>query len=246
MEPVDKPTYWDHDALSVEDRRSRAKRNREESQCVDESDLIENEKEDDEGEDDVPIFQTLAKRTTYGEQEAAKLGDQAVGAKVSRKFGKLGLFTGEVVGFDKDNSLYSVEYVDGDREDFDEAEYLFAFDLYQSNERSAHYNDSASDDDGFTLDESDCEDSPKPKRVTKKRTKPLGNLTDVKRECVAGKELSTMTDVAGKELSTMTDCEDSPKPKRVTKKRTKLLGNLTDVKREYVAGKEQSKAILAK
>ncbi len=39
-----------------------------------------------------------------------------------------------------------VDEDDGDLEDFDEGEYLFAYDLYRNNERSENYEESASDD----------------------------------------------------------------------------------------------------
>jgi hypothetical protein len=106
-----------------------------------------------------------------------------LGLRCLASLGSLDFSLGRLSGLTRmTDSLYSIKYADGDREDLDEAEYLFAFDLYQSNERSENYNDSASEDDGFTLNETDCEESPKPRRVIKHRTKVLANLTDVKRK----------------------------------------------------------------
>ncbi len=72
---------------------------------------------------------------------------------------------------------------------------MFAYDLYHNKERSENYDDdSTSDDDGFKLEESDCDEQPLPKKAPKKITKQLHNLTDVKCNCVVGRKLSTMSD----------------------------------------------------
>ncbi len=68
---------------------------------------------------------------------------------MSRKCGKLGLFTGKVVSYDEDDDLYLIQYTDGDLEDFDETEYLFIYDLYRDNKRKPDNEDSASDGDTY-------------------------------------------------------------------------------------------------
>ena len=60
-------------------------------------------------------------------------GLEAIGALVCRDFGKDGFFVGTVVGFDFDvhgDSLYCVEYNDGDKEDLDQEEFNYAYALH--------------------------------------------------------------------------------------------------------------------
>ena len=62
------------------------------------------------------------------------LGDGAVGARVAREFGNLGVFTGTVNRVKHGKSkrartLYHVTYDDGDEEDLDEEEFQYAFEL---------------------------------------------------------------------------------------------------------------------
>ena len=65
------------------------------------------------------------------------LGDGAVGGKVARDFGDLGVFHGTVRrvkhGKTKGNgTLYHIIYDDGDSEDLDEGEFQYAFELYNA------------------------------------------------------------------------------------------------------------------
>ena len=61
-------------------------------------------------------------------------GDGAVGARVAREFGNLGVFTGTVTSVKHGKSkrvgtLYHVTYDDGDAEDLDADEFQYAFEL---------------------------------------------------------------------------------------------------------------------
>ena len=90
---------------------------------------------DSEG-DEVPIFQTLARALKEpSEQESVKHKD--VGMKIARDFGKKGFFGGQVVAVeyesedvDKNEDIYVVEYTDGDREDMNKEELVYANDFY--------------------------------------------------------------------------------------------------------------------
>jgi len=60
-------------------------------------------------------------------------GLEAVGFDVCRDFGQDGFFEGTVVGFEFDaqgDSLYCIEYTDGDKEDLDQEEFNYAYALH--------------------------------------------------------------------------------------------------------------------
>ncbi len=124
-----------------------------------EDDDIPNSLHDDDEE--VPIPNTLSTHTSKHHLLPPKLGEKAVSIKVSRKFGKLGIFTGKVVAYDNEDALYSIQYTDGDVEDFDEGEYLS-----ETKKKKQNY-DSASDDDFYTVGEKRQTKSPSSKNSCK-------------------------------------------------------------------------------
>jgi len=68
---------------------------------------------------------------------AQKNGLEAIGSLVCRDFGEDGIFVGTVLSFDFDeegNSLYGVGYTDGDKEDPEQEECIFAYSLQLTRE----------------------------------------------------------------------------------------------------------------
>ncbi len=87
---------------------------------------------DSEG-DEVPIKETIQTKTHTPELVQYK----DIGMKVARDFGKKGVFLGEIVAveydsedIDKVEDIYVVKYTDGDRDDMDKDEVLYANEFY--------------------------------------------------------------------------------------------------------------------
>ena len=74
---------------------------------------------DNDSEDDSPIVLTLNK-------DQPKFGLLSIGTQVMKQF-ETGLFTGTVKAYFKTENLYKIEYSDGDVEDYDKAEYIYAY-----------------------------------------------------------------------------------------------------------------------
>ena len=78
-------------------------------------------------------------------------GLDAIGSHVCRDFGKDGFFVGTIVDFDfdgKGDSLYCVEYTDGDKEDLDQEEFNYAYALHLRREGWDTLDDDLSHSDG--------------------------------------------------------------------------------------------------
>ena len=74
-----------------------------------------------DSDDERPIVQTLNK-------DQPKFGLLSIGTEVMKQF-ESGLFIGTVKGYFKKEDLYKIEYSDGDIEDYDKAEYIYAYQL---------------------------------------------------------------------------------------------------------------------
>ena len=74
-----------------------------------------------DSDDERPIVQTLNK-------DQPKFGLLSIGTEVMKQF-ETGLFIGTVKGYFKKEDLYKIEYSDGDVEDYDKAEYIYAYQL---------------------------------------------------------------------------------------------------------------------
>ena len=88
-----------------------------------------------------------------------------VGIKVSRDFGKAGIFHGEVKAVEYDSAdeekvepIYVIEYTDGDREDFDQEQLRYGRELF---DKVVHANDEGSN----VTSGSDEEESYRPPKV---------------------------------------------------------------------------------
>ncbi len=119
---------------------------------------------------------------------------KGIGTKISRQFADLGLFTGKVVAYNSDTHLYSIEYTDGDVEDFDEEQRLLASHLYWDNKNGGS-DISAAEEEAYSEDDTDSDDCKPRRKKSLPRTTKRDNL-DVSSTCVAGKELATMSDAA--------------------------------------------------
>jgi hypothetical protein len=74
-----------------------------------------------ESEDERPIVETLNKAQP-------KFGLLSIGTEVMKQF-ESGLFVGTVKAYAKKEDLYKIEYSDGDREEYDKAEFIEAYQL---------------------------------------------------------------------------------------------------------------------
>ncbi len=74
-----------------------------------------------ESEDDMPIVQTLNKAQP-------KFGLLSIGTEVMKQF-ESDLFVGTVKAYVKKEDLYKIEYSDGDREEYDKEEFIYAYQL---------------------------------------------------------------------------------------------------------------------
>jgi hypothetical protein len=123
--------------------------------------------------------------------------------KVAQKFGKRGVFTGEITAYSAVDDLYTVSYTEGDAEEFDEAEYLAAVHLFRVNKRnkeeaedsanlSSVEEDASPSEAELSSDSSD--DKPKARqRKPHKKKLPPDNISSVTNTSVAGKEMATMS-----------------------------------------------------
>jgi hypothetical protein len=105
---------------------------------------------DDSEDDNIPIAQTRHKDkvTVVVEEEVSsedgtvmpetgvlmtpKLGLLGRGTEVMRQFDE-GLFVGTVQSYDRKTDLYKILYSDGDGEDMDQKEYVYAYQLTMAN-----------------------------------------------------------------------------------------------------------------
>ncbi len=146
---------------------------------------------DSEG-DDVPILQTMNSKTGV-EKEVIPDGQAAVGAGIARFFGKdLGVFKGQVVRVEavRRRHMYHVKYEDGDSEDFDQDEYIYAYAMRKAVDRGKsddyeHLENVDLGDDGSSSVEGS---SPKcPTTSGKRIRKPKGKKGDGVKQVVTKK-----------------------------------------------------------
>ena len=81
-------------------------------------------------EEHIPIAETLQSNEESTAPSTVimtpKLGLLGIGTEVMRQF-SAGLFMGTVQSYNSKDGLYKIEYTDGDREDMDEPEYIYAY-----------------------------------------------------------------------------------------------------------------------
>ena len=84
-------------------------------------------------EDDIPIVNQIQAQTN----EEGLVKHKDVGMNIARDFGKKGVFLGKVVAVeydsedvDKNEDIFVVEYTDGDREDMNKEELVYANEFY--------------------------------------------------------------------------------------------------------------------
>jgi hypothetical protein len=126
---------------------------------------------DDCEEDNIPIAQTRTKEKATdiveeevssddelllpetGVQMSPKMGLLGIGTEVMRQFDE-GLFTGTVQSYDRKTNLYKILYSDGDGEDVEEDEYVYAYQLAMANGGDANdlsSRDSADEESAYQL-----------------------------------------------------------------------------------------------
>ena len=199
IEPVVKATHWDI-SLPTEERRAKAKRLTVQELTGD-SESSKASSEDAES-DNEPIWKSGF---------STKLAANAIGLKVARKIGKRGVLTGEIIAYNVAVNKYTVVYSDGDAQDYNEAEYLRGVHLYRDQKRKKE----EAEDDLFPVEEfastseadissgSDSSEEKPVRRQRKPRKKklPPDNISSVKSESVAGKEMVTMSATAIHEVN---------------------------------------------
>ena len=82
-----------------------------------------------EGSDNDEDYTTLP---DTNEKMSPKLGLLGIGTEVMKQFDD-GLFVGTVQSYNRKDSLYEIKYSDGDMEDMDEEEYVYAYQLALAN-----------------------------------------------------------------------------------------------------------------
>jgi hypothetical protein len=108
-----------------------------------------------------PVLETTNKKNRNARRSTANM----VGTKVSRDFGRKGIFHGEVIAVEYDSEdqdkvepIYVVEYTDGDKEDFDAEQLRYDQDLF--------YKVVLANDEGCNISSgSDEEESYRPPKV---------------------------------------------------------------------------------
>ncbi len=107
-------------------------------------------------DDNIPIAQTLDSDEEFTAPSTVitpKLGLLCIGTEVMRQF-DAGLFLGTVQAFNSKDGLYKIQYSDGDREDMDEAEFIYAYQLALDNGGDANdlsSRDSAEEESAYIL-----------------------------------------------------------------------------------------------
>jgi hypothetical protein len=92
-------------------------------------------------------------QTDTNEKMTPKLGLLGIGTEVMRQFDE-GLFVGTVQSYDRKDKLYTILYSDGDKEDMDEEEYVYAYQLALTNGGDANDHssrDSADEESAYQL-----------------------------------------------------------------------------------------------
>ena len=197
VEPVVKATYWDT-SLPTEERRAKAKRLTVQ-ELHGEGDSSEASSSEVES-DNQPICKSGF---------STKLATNAIGLKVARKIGRGAVMTGEITAYNVDVNKYTVLYSDGDAHSttyYDEAEYLKAVHLYRDLKRKKEEAEdhlfpvedlASSSEAGISSGSDSSEKKPlQRKRKPRKNKLPPDNISSVKSESVAGKELVTMSATA--------------------------------------------------
>ena len=108
-------------------------------------------------EENIPIAETLQSNEESTAPSTVimtpKLGLLGIGTEVMRQF-SAGLFLGTVQSYNSKDGLYKIEYTDGDREDMDEPEYIYAYQLALDNGGDANdlsSRDSADEESAYQL-----------------------------------------------------------------------------------------------
>ena len=111
---------------------------------------------DSDEDDNIPIAETLDSDEDFTAPTSVmtpKLGLLGIGTEVMRQF-DAGLFLGTVISFNSKDGLYKIEYTDGDREDMDEPEFIYAYQLALDNggdEKDLSSRDSADEESAYIL-----------------------------------------------------------------------------------------------
>ena len=115
---------------------------------VAEDSVIEIAEDSDGSEDNIPFSELKEKMVAErvglhsdeedtqlpdtNERMTPKLGLLGIGTEVMKQF-DAGLFVGTVISYDRKDKLYKISYSDGDKEDMDEDEYMYAYQLALAN-----------------------------------------------------------------------------------------------------------------
>ncbi len=142
-----------------------------ETVCEAEQEVVEVQDSEDSEDDNIPVAQTIlkdkgkvqAEDVVSSEEETQrpeteeflcpKLGLLGIGTEVMRKF-DAGLFSGTVQSYDRKTDLYKILYSDGDGEDMDYNEYVYAYQLAIANGGDANdlsSRDSAEEESAYQL-----------------------------------------------------------------------------------------------
>ena len=148
---------------------------------VAEDSVIEIAEDSDGSEDNIPFSElkekiVAEKKGLYSDEEdtqlpdtnekqTPKLGLLGIGTEVMRQF-DAGLFVGTVHSYDRKDKLYKILYSDGDMEDMDETEYVYAYRLALANGGDAN-----------DLSSCDSADEESAYQLPKKKVKTIYHLT---------------------------------------------------------------------
>jgi hypothetical protein len=186
-------------------------------------------------EDSLPISQTLTKTTEIltnedevkenNETVAAPVGDKAIGEKIARDFGELGVFRGYVykVETERGRHYYNVKYEDEDMEEWDESQYIYGRELRQSFDtgqcnviregREEHGDCSSGDESIYSADREERELQNKKRRRSKPTPKKLETIDAEAVTRLGGKK--TMMSETFQKLTPISQdkvCADMQKP----------------------------------
>jgi hypothetical protein len=107
--------------LSAIERRATVTESKAEEKRDEHSEVLPQAESGADLHDDMPIVKTLA-------EGQPKFGLLSIGTEVMRQFDS-GLFHGTVRSYDKKEDLYKIDFSDGDVEDFDKEEFIYAYEL---------------------------------------------------------------------------------------------------------------------
>ncbi len=133
--------------LAAIERRAAVTESKAEKEKDEQSEVLPQAESGADSDEDMPIAMTLDKGQP-------KFGLLSIGTQVMRQF-ECGLFHGTVRSYDKKEDLYKIEYSDGDVEDFDKEEFIYAYELAINH--GDHANETELEEEQYsTEEESEC------------------------------------------------------------------------------------------